>query len=352
MERVRVNLVKKESKSYDILIGSDFIKDELSAIHNNPSCHVVMDYNVYRLYPDLYPYKKYIVESDEHNKNLKTIEEMLLFLKERNCLRNDTVYAIGGGIVGDMAGFASAIYMRGIDFIQIPTTLLSMVDSSVGGKTGVNLGDIKNLIGSFHQPKKVFIDTIFLDTLPDEEFYSGFAEVIKYALVFDNEFYDFLLINHKDIKSKKKSILEFIIKRCCEIKAGIVEQDEMEKGPRRLLNLGHTIGHAIEIDSEHQIKHGHAVAKGIYLETFFARNKKWVTDEALESVRKIFELYGYDISYDIKDMERFAIALSSDKKAKKSGIVLALTYSPGNGIIKEKIDLDDLIHFLKVPGHE
>jgi len=113
-----------------------------------------MDYNVSRLYQELYPYEKYVVVSDEHNKNLKTIEEMLLFLKDRNCLRNDTVYAIGGGVVGDMAGFASAIYMRGIDFIQIPTTLLSMVDSSVGGKTGVNLGDVKNLIGSFHQPKR------------------------------------------------------------------------------------------------------------------------------------------------------------------------------------------------------
>jgi 3-dehydroquinate synthase len=352
MERVRVNLEKRESKSYDILIGSDFIKNELSAIHNNPSCHVVMDYNVSRLYQHLYPFKKYVVVSDEHNKNLKSIEDMLHFLKERNCLRNDTVYAVGGGIVGDMTGFASAIYMRGIDFIQIPTTLLSMVDSSVGGKTGVNLGDVKNLIGSFHQPKKVLIDTVFLDTLSEEEFYSGFAEVIKYALIFDNEFYNFLLINHKEIKAKKKSTLEFVIKRCCEIKADIVEQDEMEKGPRRLLNLGHTIGHAIEIDSEHQVKHGHAVAKGIYLETCFARNKKWVTDEALEAVRKIFELYDYNINYDIKDMERFVGALSSDKKAKKSGIVLALTYSLGSGIIKEKIDLNDLIHFLKVSGHE
>ncbi|MCA1927801.1 MAG: 3-dehydroquinate synthase [Calditerrivibrio sp.] len=350
MEKVKVNIPPNDSKSYDILIGSGFVKSELKNLLEETKVHFIVDKNVKGLYPDLFSAETFLIEADEHNKRLPTVEEILKFLKYRNCLRGDIVLAIGGGIVGDIVGFASSIYMRGVKFIQVPTTLLSMVDSSVGGKTGVNLEDVKNLVGSFYQPEKVLIDTLFLDTLSDEEFYSGFAEVIKYSLIFDNELYKFLFDNHMEIKKRDKKMLEFIIKRCCEIKASVVEEDEKEKGVRRLLNLGHTFGHAIEIDSDHKIKHGHAVAKGIYLETLFAKKYGLVAKETTDYVKNIFDLYGYDTSYNILNEERFFLALSSDKKTKSDGIVLALTYNIGSGIIKEGIDLNNIKNFLKVPN--
>lgn len=347
MEKVKVNIPANDSKSYDILIDSDFVKNEFRSLLQYKRAHFIVDKNIKKLYPYLFTSDTFLLEADEHNKTFPTVEEILKFLKNRNCLRGDIVLAVGGGIVGDIVGFASSIYMRGVNFIQVPTTLLSMVDSSVGGKTGVNLEDVKNLVGSFYQPQKVLIDTMFLDTLSDEEFYNGFAEVIKYSLVFDNQFYRFLFENSLEIKNRNKKILEFIIKRCCEIKGSVVEEDEKEKGVRRLLNLGHTFGHAIEIDSDHKIKHGNAVAKGIYLETLFAHEYGFVGRESIDFVKKIFDLYGYDTSYNIINKERFFSALSSDKKAKSDGIVLALTYNVGNGIIKEGIDLNDIKKFFE-----
>ncbi|MEF3255780.1 MAG: 3-dehydroquinate synthase [Deferribacterales bacterium] len=347
MERVRINLIKTEDTSYDILIGSDYIKNEVVGLGNYERAHFIVDKNISKLYHDYFINEIFTLNTSEHEKNLTNIEKILSFLKGRGCLRSDTLIAVGGGIVGDMAGFAASIYMRGISFIQVPTTLLSMVDSSVGGKTGVNLGDVKNLIGSFYQPKKVLIDTIFLDTLPDEEFFCGFAEVIKYALIFDNSLYYFLIENKDKILKKDKEIMEFVIKRCCEIKGTVVEEDETEKGIRRLLNLGHTFGHAIEVDSDHKIKHGQAVAKGIYLETLFGVRMGIIPAETLDIIKTIFDIYQYELMYIPKDIDRFMTSLSSDKKAKSNGIVLALTYSLGNGTIKEGIDLVDIKKFFE-----
>lgn len=347
MERVRVNLNQIKDYSYDILIGSGFVKEELVGIANYERSHIVVDAVVKEFYKDYFPGSSFTLTADEHNKNLKTVENILIFLRQRKALRSDTIFAVGGGIVGDVVGFAASIYMRGISFVQVPTTLLSMVDSSVGGKTGVNLGSVKNLIGSFYQPKRVLIDTVFLQTLAEDEYKSGLAEVIKYALLFDREFYDFLIEYRDDVLKRDCELLTKIIKRCCELKVQVVEEDETEQGVRRLLNLGHTFGHGIEVDSDHSVKHGLAVAKGIYLEAFFGMEQGLIGSKVVDDIKRIFELYDYDLYYKPIDLDLFIEAIASDKKAKSSGIVLALTSDVGNGIIKEGIDLSDIKKFFE-----
>ncbi|MGC8767744.1 3-dehydroquinate synthase [Calditerrivibrio sp.] len=347
MEKVHVNLNYSKYFSYDILIDHNFVDNELRGIANYNRAHLVVDKNVCELYNSFFVGDIFILNSSEHNKNLNTVYEILNFMKNRKALRNDTLFAVGGGIVGDVAGFAASIYMRGINFIQVPTTLLSMVDSSVGGKTGVNLGDVKNLVGSFYQPKKVLIDTLFLTTLPEDEFKSGLAEVIKYALLFDKDLYEFLISNKTDVVKRREDVIIKIIKRCCELKAKVVEEDETEQGIRKLLNLGHTFGHAIEVDSDHEIKHGIAVAKGIYLEALFAYEKGMIGKNVLDDIEKIFEIYDYDLNYQVRDFTLFINAIGSDKKAMSSGIVLALTSDVGSGIIKSGIDLDSIKKFFE-----
>jgi len=347
MEKVRVNLNYSKDYSYDILIDHNFAGNELKGIANYNRAHLVVDKNVYELYTSFFGGDIFLLTSSEHNKNLDTVYDILNFLKNKKALRNDTLFAVGGGIVGDVAGFAASIYMRGISFIQVPTTLLSMVDSSVGGKTGVNLGDVKNLVGSFYQPKKVLIDTLFLSTLPEDEFKSGLAEVIKYALLFDKELYEFLVHNKSDVVKRKNDVMIKIIKRCCELKAEVVEEDETEQGIRKLLNLGHTFGHAIEVDSDHEIKHGLAVAKGVYLEALFAYEKGMIGKKVLDDIENIFGTYDYDLNYKVRDYTLFINAIGSDKKAMSSGIVLALTSDVGSGIIKEGIDLDSIKKFFE-----
>lgn len=347
MEKVRVNLNQIKDHSYDILIGAGFVKDELIGIANYERAHIIVDEMVKELYIDYFQGESFTLKADEHYKNLKTVEDILNFLRQRKALRSDTLFAVGGGIIGDVVGFAASIYMRGISFVQIPTTLLSMVDSSVGGKTGVNLGNVKNLVGSFYQPKKVLIDTLFLQTLSEEEFKSGLAEVIKYALLFDKEFYDFLIESRDKVLQRDCEVLTSIIKRCCELKAQVVEEDETEQGTRRLLNLGHTFGHGIEVDSDHSLKHGLAVAKGIYLEALFAVEKGLISSNVADDIKGIFELYGYDLNYKPRDLDLFLEAIASDKKAKSSGIVLALTSEVGNGIIKDRIDLNNIKKFFE-----
>jgi 3-dehydroquinate synthase len=347
MEKVRVNLNYFCDFSYDILIGEKFVKDELVGVSNFNRAHIIVDRNVFELYKDYFTGDPFIVNAYEHNKSLDTVADILYFLRDRKALRGDTIVAVGGGIVGDVAGFAASIYMRGIPFIQVPTTLLSMVDSSVGGKTGINLGNTKNLVGSFYQPKKVLIDTIFLSTLTEDEFKSGLAEVIKYALLFDKEFYNFLLDKRDLVIKRDEVVMKTIIKKCCEFKAQVVEEDETEQGLRRLLNLGHTFGHGIEVDSNHEIKHGLAVAKGTYLEAMFALEKGFIEYGVVADIKKVFDIYDYDLNYYVKDINNFINAIGSDKKATSSGIVLALTSEVGNGIIVDKIDLNDIKKFFE-----
>ncbi len=341
METVRVNLEKQTDYSYNIYIGNGFVKNKIQEMASTDKTVFVVDSNVYNLYTELFKNADcYIYDASEKNKDIDYIKKILAYLKSKNLHRDDTVVAVGGGITGDVAGFAASMYMRGVPFVNIPTTLLSMVDSSVGGKTGVNFEGVKNMVGAFYQPAAVFIDIDFLETLEYEEFMSGFAEVIKYAAMFDRDmFYD--LKNGK--KLSDKVFQADLIKKCCEIKADIVNQDEKEKGLRKLLNFGHTVGHAVETDSSHTIKHGYAVAIGMYYEILFAVKKGLVEAEVVEEIKEMLLNYDYEITYNVKRKDVFMESIKSDKKASTAGVTIAFAETIGKGSVCEGIRAEELM---------
>ena len=226
---------------------------------------IVSDSNVFPLYGD--KVKKilesveesvdvFVFEAGEPNKNLDTVQNLYRTLIENKIDRTGFLIALGGGVTGDLTGFAAATYLRGIDFIQIPTTLLAQVDSSVGGKTGVDFQQYKNMVGAFHQPRLVYMNMNTLNTLPETEFICGMGEVLKTGLICDSELFRSVCRQKKQIRGLDSQVLASVIRRCCEIKAGVVERDPKEQGERALLNLGHTIGHAVEKLMDFQLLHG------------------------------------------------------------------------------------------------
>lgn len=324
MKKLKVSIPSTPT-SYNICIGSDCSTSAVKAHYDNGG-FIVVDRNVAELYPSLLPKDRvFVFDASEENKTLESVKEILKWLGDSGALRDSSLMAIGGGITGDTAAFAAAVYMRGIKVIQMPTTLLSMVDSSVGGKTGVNFYGIKNNIGAFHQPSEVIIDTNFLKTLSNDEFLNGFAESLKIAAVADKDFFDFLKNNKQSIITRDSDIMEEVIRCSCALKASIVEADEKESGKRKLLNFGHTIAHAIETDSHHKVHHGYAVAMGMMYETEYAYKKGIADNDVYKAIKDILMLYGYSLEYKPQDREIFIAALAKDKKAAKSGLSLALT---------------------------
>lgn len=226
----------------------------------------------------------------EAHKTLQVLDSIYTLLLQNRCDRKTTLVALGGGVVGDMTGFAAASYQRGIPFIQIPTTLLSQVDSSVGGKTGVNHALGKNMIGAFHQPQCVLIDTDTLNTLPDKELSAGLAEVIKYGLIGDAEFFDWLEMNMDSLVARDPQTLAYAIERSCADKAAVVAADEREAGSRALLNLGHTFGHAIETGAGYGVwLHGEAIAAGMCMAADLSRRLGWLTTEDVQRIEKLIQ---------------------------------------------------------------
>jgi 3-dehydroquinate synthase len=272
MDKLTVEL---GSRSYPISIGENLLaqSDLFTSVITGKKVMIVTNDTVAPIYLDtckngLKPFDidEVILPDGEQFKTLATFETILFALLNKKHARDTTIVALGGGVIGDMAGFAAACYQRGIPFIQVPTTLLAQVDSSVGGKTAVNHPLGKNMIGAFYQPQSVIIDINCLKTLPEREFAAGMAEVIKYGIIYDVAFFNWLEDNVADIKALKPKAITYMIKRCCEIKAEIVAQDEKEHGIRALLNLGHTFGHAIETEQGYgNWLHGEAVAAGMVL---------------------------------------------------------------------------------------
>jgi 3-dehydroquinate synthase len=277
MQHLEVTLAER---SYPILIGPGMLGSrELLAQHiAGAKLLVVTDDTVARLWlPRLaeglagHEFARCVIPDGEEQKTLETAMSVIDALVAARIHRDGLVLALGGGVVGDVAGFAAASYQRGIDFIQLPTTLLAQVDSSVGGKTGVNHPGGKNLIGAFHQPRAVIADTDTLATLPERELRAGFAEIVKAALVADAAFFSWLEQHAGAVLAREPEALAHAIRRACEIKAAIVAQDEREQGPRALLNLGHSFGHAIEAGAGYgRVLHGEAVATGLVLAAEFS----------------------------------------------------------------------------------
>ena len=270
----------------------------------------------------------------ETHKTLANVSRILDVLVANRLGRDACVVALGGGVVGDMAGFAAACYQRGIAFVQVPTTLLSQVDSSVGGKTGVNHPGGKNLIGAFHQPAAVFADTETLNTLPDRELRAGLAEVIKYGLIVDREFFDWLEAHAADLLARDPDALTHAIKRSCQIKADIVARDEREHGDRALLNLGHTFGHAIESATNYSSwLHGEAVGAGMLLAADMSKRLGWVSSTDVERVEGILRRFGLPVDVSTVSAGTLAEKMKIDKKVAAGRVRLVLLKAIGKSVV-------------------
>jgi 3-dehydroquinate synthase len=325
--------------------------DKLQNIHIDTKAVIVTNQTVSSLHLDYLLSKLNVndisvvtVLDGEQYKNFTTIEQILdhCFIHKLN--RKSVLIALGGGVIGDMTGFASSIYQRGIDFIQVPTTLLSQVDASVGGKTGVNNKYGKNLIGAFHQPRAVYIDPYFLTTLPKREFSAGVAEIIKMAVCFNKDFFNWLELNDLDSEDN----IKYAIQKSVETKASVVNQDEKEHGIRAALNYGHTFGHVIENETKYEkYLHGEAVGIGIVMANALSVKLNLLQKDDASRIKALLQKYNIPISYKIKDIEDFYQHFFLDKKALDNKIKFVLASGIGECVITDKSSKEDVITILK-----
>jgi len=327
------------SKKYDILIGADILEESGSFIRKTTggqTAVVVTDDSVAALYGKRltetlessgYRAVQFVFPHGESSKNANTFLSVLNFCAEEKLSRTDLIIALGGGVTGDIAGFAAACYMRGINFVQLPTTLLAMVDSSVGGKTAINLTAGKNLAGAFFQPSLVICDVSLLSTLSPEVYRDGCAEIIKYGVLADRVLF-------KSLKKPVNEQYESVIARCVDIKRGIVAEDEFEQGSRKLLNFGHTIGHAIELLSCYTVSHGHAVAAGMAVVTRAAVRMNICGLCCLREIIQTLRQYNLpeNTPFSAADLAR---ACLSDKKRDGKSITMVFPKEIGGCVLKD-----------------
>ena len=349
MKTLTVNL---GDRSYPIYIGVELLQDPAliqKHIQTKAVC-IVSNNTVSKLYltqlkKSLNDYRviEVILEDGEQFKNTDSLNQIYTVLLNNKFNRDSTIIALGGGVVGDIAGYAAASFMRGIPFIQIPTTLLSQVDSSVGGKTGINHPLGKNMIGAFYQPQAVIIDMHVLQTLDKREISAGLAEVIKYGLIWDQDFFDHLENQIGDLKNLNVMQLEQAIYRSCEIKAEVVSEDERESGLRAILNLGHTFGHAIENCLGYgEWLHGEAVGCGMVMAAQMSLAHGWINDTDFDRIRKLIQAAGLPIEKPQISQHDFLAAMSLDKKNKNQDIYLVLQQGIGQAIVTKDYSFNEL----------
>lgn len=347
---IRKVKVKGVKKPYDIIIGKDIlniIPEKIKEITKAKNIVVITDDNVDKFHSENimnmlkdngFNAIKFVFNHGEENKTMKTICDILEFMAENNVTRSDLIIALGGGIVGDVSGYAASSYLRGIDFIQVPTSFLAAIDSSVGGKTGVNLKAGKNLAGAFYQPRLVVCDIKTFDTLPHENFTEGVSETIKYGVICDKEIFNLLLENETfDVES--------VIERCVSIKAQIVSEDEFDTGRRQLLNFGHTIGHAIEKATDFKITHGMAVGIGMAFISHISDEMGWSKEITYPKVVKCLENHNIPISIDIETDELLS-TMVKDKKRMGDVINLVIPEEIGKCVLKS-INVSELKEVLE-----
>lgn len=346
MKKITVNA----SKTYDVVIergAIDFIGEYAAKSELSGKACIVSDSNVAPIYMEKvkkslqksgFSVCEYVFPAGEASKTAETFVDILNFLAENHLSRKDTLFALGGGVTGDLTGFSAATYMRGIKFVQIPTSLLAAVDSSVGGKTGIDLKAGKNLAGAFYQPHLVVFDPDVLKTLPEEYFSDGMAEVIKYAMIRGRDI-DRLILEDVDKN------LEEIITRCIEIKRDVVTEDEFESGVRQILNFGHTAGHAIEAEADYSLSHGRCVAIGMYIVTKAWENRGLCKEGTSDILIKMLDKFslGIKCSYSPKTLTERA---KSDKKANGDSVNLVVPTSLGECDIV-KISMNEFTSVLK-----
>jgi len=353
---MRVNLERSGSDSYDIVIG-DGVLDRLPVIIQAQDgvdrCVIITDSNVNLLYGEMVkerlkqigaPLDVIEIPAGESSKSMNAVLEVARQLIDLNASRKSLLIALGGGVVGDLAGFVASIYKRSVPFVQVATTLVAQVDSSMGGKTGIDLPEGKNLLGTFYQPRAVLIDLSFLKTLSDKDFKNGLAEIIKYGIISDEEMFALLEQERDAVLERQVSVMKTLVERSCGIKAHIVEMDEQEGGLRRILNFGHTIGHAMEAASDYRLTHGEAVAIGMVAAAKISHRLDYLDERSCERIVDVIKHYGLPTEipgdFDTKEILGFT---ARDKKAvgarlyfvliKKIGVPFVTAQVPSNMMI-------------------
>ena len=361
--KIKRLLVSANQEKYPIFIGSGLISNLKGIIKKQSisfgKCLIVVDRNVPSrkiniIRKKLYPKKVYIhyLEANEKNKNQKTTYKILDILLKKNFSREDILISVGGGITGDIAGYAASIFKRGLKFINIPTTLLAQVDSSIGGKTGVNTRQGKNLIGSFYQPKLVISDIDFLKTLPKREIICGYGEILKHSLISNKKFFLFLDKNFKNILKFKSPYIEKTIYESCKIKKDVVERDEKEKDVRKILNFGHTFAHAYEasLNFSRKLNHGEAVILGITTALKFSRLNNYLSSNEFEIIIKHIESFGLPNNikkyFFLKDVNKIISFMMNDKKNTSNKINLILLKKIGKPLMNINFDKKKIKMFL------
>lgn len=347
MDRLHLDF---DRRSYDIFIG-----DTLEAVLNSGAFHgkvlLITDSNVARLYADIvsehlmkngaervYPF---VFAAGEQQKNIKTLEQIWDACISNGLDRHSTIIALGGGVVGDMAGFAASTFMRGIRFVQIPTTLLAQTDSSVGGKVGIDYGGVKNIVGSFLQPASVHIATQTLQTLPDREFGAGMAEVVKYGVICDGAFFGFLKDNLIKIQEHDSEVLAQVIYQCCRLKARVVMEDERETGMRAILNFGHTIGHGIESAMDFELLHGECVGLGMLAALQIACSRGMADAALCDDVHDLLIAFGLPVTVCC-EREKILFYMHNDKKKENGSLRFVLPDGLGRAKIVRDVSAGEI----------
>ena len=285
----------------------------------------------------------YFIEGGEKSKSMDTVLDIINFLLKNRFERKDLLISLGGGVVGDITGFVAAIFMRGIEYIQIPTTLLAQADSNMGGKTGIDFGNAKNIIGAFKMPVLVYINTSVLSTLDNREYFQGFAEVMKTAIIRDGNMYEWLIENMYEICEKDPEIIMDMLIKALNIKKFYVEKDPSDNAERMLLSLGHTIGHALEVYSDYSLLHGECVALGIVCAAFISWKKSYLSMEEYYEIRDMFVPFYLPISVDDLDVNKVLELTKSDKKMADGQIRFILLKKIGKAFIDATVSDEEIL---------
>ncbi len=367
-EREKITMSRKltvhmdKKPIYDIIITEGY--DELSQVFTDLEVTgrkicIVTDSNVGPLYAGEVAgitgdYASFVTTftfpAGEESKNLDTVSELYKHLIENQFDRNDILFALGGGVVGDLTGYAAATYLRGIRFVQLPTSLLAMVDSSIGGKTGVDFKAYKNMIGAFKQPKAVYMNLQVLSTLPERIYLSGFGEIIKHGMIQSAPYYREISDQAQQLCNRDLSAMEEIIYKSCEIKRAVVEEDPTEKGIRALLNFGHTLGHAIEKCLDFSLYHGECVALGYVCAAYISCQRGYITREELAGIEQITRALDLPIRQTNLPVEDILAATRNDKKMDGNTVKFILLHAIGDAYIDKTVTMDemkDALHYLE-----
>lgn len=356
MKKIEISLPQN---GYNIFIGNKVFK-QLSTKIKSAKLHrnlfLVVDKNVYQLYSTqidilVNNHKEkiniFVIEVSEKLKSFTTMQNIYKELIDNDYSRDTLLVAIGGGIVGDVCGFVAATFSRGIQYIQVPTTLLATVDSSVGGKTGINFGNTKNIIGAFNQPNFVLIDIDFIQTLKREEILSGLGEIVKYAFLTDKFFYKYVSNNIDKVFDKNPSVLTKLISESVKFKGDVVVNDEKEQAIRKVLNLGHTFAHAFEVETKYKLKHGQAVIVGIAAAIFLSYRLELISNSKMANLLELIYRFKDEISFGEINFDNAISVMQRDKKNRDGKIRFVLLKDVGNIILDVEASRNDIIYALE-----